>query len=391
LTDTAIKTADAGYLTRRLVDVAHDLIIRQEDCETTEAIKVVKNDRPSTFVPRITGRYLFADVKDAKGKPVAVKGDLINDEIASKIDALENPEVEVRSALTCQSRYGLCAKCYGWDLSTKSEVTLGTPVGVVAAQSIGEPGTQLTLKTKHAAGVVGVDITQGLPRVEELVEARTPKIASSISEITGKAVISEVEEGYKVVIRSMGKIKEEKEYIVPKTLELAVKDNALVEAGTALAFGPLDLKEVLMIKGLRAAQEYLVNEIQKVYESQGIGINDKHFEVIARKMSDEVRVITSGDTNFLPGELTSKASFESENEKVLAAGGEPATAQQIILGITRRSLYTESWLSAASFEQTTDVLTESSLLSREDNLLGLKENVIIGRLIPVTPEKARIN
>ncbi len=391
LTDTAIKTADAGYLTRRLVDVAHDLIIRQEDCETTEAIKVVKNDRPSTFVPRITGRYLFADVKDAKGKIVAVKGDLINEEIASKIDALENPEVEVRSALTCQSRYGLCAKCYGWDLSTKSEVTLGTPVGVVAAQSIGEPGTQLTLKTKHAAGVVGVDITQGLPRVEELVEARTPKIASSISEITGKAVISEVEEGYKVVIRSMGKIKEEKEYIVPKTLELAVKDNALVEAGTVLAFGPLDLKEVLMIKGLRAAQEYLVNEIQKVYESQGIGINDKHFEVIARKMSDEVRVITSGDTNFLPGELTSKASFESENEKVLAAGGEPATAQQIILGITRRSLYTESWLSAASFEQTTDVLTESSLLSREDNLLGLKENVIIGRLIPVTPEKAKIN
>ena len=211
-----------------------------------------------------------------------------------------------------------------------------------------------------------------------------------MSEISGKATVSETEEGWRVVVTGSGKLKEEREYIVAKTLELAVKDNQLIEAGDPLAFGPLDIKEILAIKGLRAAQEYLVAELQKVYESQGIGINYKHFEVIARKMSDEIRVVTAGDTSFLPGELASKSTFESENEKTLAAGGEPASASQTILGITRRSLYTESWLSAASFEQTTDVLTESSLMAREDKLLGLKENVIIGRLIPVTAEKAML-
>jgi DNA-directed RNA polymerase subunit beta' len=269
-------------------------------------------------------------------------------------------------------------------------VEVGSPVGIIAAQSVGEPGTQLTLRTKHAAGAVGVDVTQGLPRVEELVEARTPKVVSTMSEISGKAIVSETEEGYRVVVTGTGKIKEEREYIIAKTLELSVKDGDVIEAGTPLAIGSLDMKEILAIKGLRASQEYLVAELQKVYESQGIGINDKHFEVIARKMSDEIRVVTAGDTSFLPGELASKATFESENEKTLAAGGEPASASQTMLGITRRSLYTESWLSAASFEQTTDVLTESSLMAREDKLLGLKENVIIGRLIPVTPEKAML-
>lgn len=390
LTDTAIKTADAGYLTRRLVDVSHDLIVRLVDCETTEGISIRRSDRPQVFANRIIGRYLVEDVKDSKGKVLAVKGDLVNEDLSSKFDAAEVEEVVLRSPLTCAARHGLCSKCYGWDLSTKKDVEPGTPVGVVAAQSIGEPGTQLTLRTKHAAGAVGVDVTQGLPRVEELVEARTPKIASSLSEIAGKVSVSETEEGVRVVVSATGKTKDEREYILPKTLELNVEDGQTIEAGTALAKGPLDIKEILLINGLRSAQEYLVAELQKVYESQGIGINDKHFEVIARKMSDEVRVVTAGDTVFLPGELSSRATFESENEKVLAAGGEPATAQQIILGITRRSLYTESWLSAASFEQTTDVLTESSLLSREDKLLGLKENVIIGRLIPVTAEKALI-
>ena len=388
LTDTAIKTADAGYLTRRLVDVSHDLIIRQVDCGSEEGLTIRKLDRPNSFIQRIVGRYLVNDVKASKDKVIAVKGDSINEELATKIDAAGVEEVVLRSPLTCLSRHGMCVKCYGWDLGTKDTVEVGMPVGVVAAQSIGEPGTQLTLRTKHAAGVVGVDVTQGLPRVEELVEGRTPKISSSITEISGKTVVSEVEEGWKVVVRGTGKIKEEREYIIPKTLELAVKDNQLIEAGTALAFGPLDIKDILAIKGLRASQEYLVAELQKVYESQGIGINDKHFEVIARKMSDEVRIVTAGDSHFLPGELTSKASFEEENEKTLVAGGEPSSAQQIVLGITRRSLYTESWLSAASFEQTTEVLTESSLMGREDKLLGLKENVIIGRLIPVTAEKA---
>lgn len=388
LTDTALKTADAGYLTRRLVDVSHDLIIRKEDCKTKEGIILRKEPKPKTFSSRIVGRFLVNDVKDKKNKVIAVAGEDIDTTLAEKISSSKVSEVVVRSALSCVARYGLCSKCYGWDLSSKKQVEIGTPVGVIAAQSIGEPGTQLTLRTKHSAGVVGIDVTQGLPRVEELVEARTPKLVSALSEISGKVMVSESEDGHKIVVRGSGKLKEEKEYIVPKTLELAVEDNELIEAGTALAYGPLDIKEILSIKGLRAAQKYLVAEIHKVYESQGIEINNKHFEVIVRKMSDEVKVITEGDTNFLPGELTSRARFEEENEKVLAAGGEPSSAQQVVLGITRRSLYTESWLSAASFEQTTDVLTESSLMSKEDNLLGLKENVIIGRLIPVTADKA---
>jgi len=271
-------------------------------------------------------------------------------------------------------------------------VEIGTPVGVIAAQSIGEPGTQLTLKTKHAAGIVGIDVTQGLPRVEELIEARTPKVMSPLAEISGRVRIGDTEEGWKITITSTKtKPKEERSYLIPKTVKLAVSDKEVIEAGTPLAEGALDIREILSIKGLRAAQDYLVNEVQKVYESQGIPIHDKHFEVIVRKMSDEVRIVTSGDTPLLPGELVEKAVFEEENEKVLAAGGEPATAQQVILGITRRALFTESWLSAASFQQTTDVLTNAALTGKEDRLYGLKENVIIGRLIPVTPERAAIS
>ncbi|KKS05800.1 MAG: DNA-directed RNA polymerase subunit beta' [Candidatus Woesebacteria bacterium GW2011_GWE1_41_24] len=392
LTDTAIKTADAGYLTRRLVDVAHDLIVRLDDCGTKDGQEIRKDLRPQSFASRIFGRFAAKDIVGKDGKTVIIpSGEMIDQEAAKKIDESGIISISVRSPLTCQARHGICAKCYGWDLGTKSLVEIGMPVGVVAAQSIGEPGTQLTLRTKHAAGVVGVDVTQGLPRVEELVEARLPKVVSALSEITGKARISETDEGWKVTITSKGTPKEEKEYIIPKTLELAIEDGELVDAGRALAKGALDIKDILSIKGLRPAQEYIVNEIQKVYESQGIPINDKHVEVIVRKMSDEVRIVTTGDTPFLPGELTSRANFDEENEKVLAAGGEPASAQQVVLGITRRALYTDSWLSAASFEQTTDVLTEASLLGREDHLIGLKENVIIGRLIPVSPDRARMS
>ena len=389
LTDTALKTADAGYLTRRLVDVAHDVIIRLEDCGAKESLTIKNNDRGKFFGSRIIGRFAGDDIKDKKGNIIVTRGMIIDDENVEDIVAAEVSEVKVRSPLTCIARYGICAKCYGRDLSNKKLVDVGTPVGVIAAQSIGEPGTQLTLKTKHSAGIVGLDVTQGLPRVEELFESRTPKILAPLSEIPGKVIISETEEGWKVKVTSVKtKPKEERDYIIPKTIKLSVDDGQLIEAGTPLASGSLDIKEILSIRGLKSAQSYLVSEIQAVYESQGIPIHDKHFEVIVRKMSDEVRVLTSGDTPLLPGELVDKALFEEENEKVLAAGGEAASAQQVVLGITRRALFTESWLSAASFEQTTDVLTNAAILAREDKLIGLKENVIIGRLIPVTPERA---
>lgn len=393
LTDTALKTADAGYLTRRLVDVAHDVIIRLEDCGTKEGHVLSRSNRTSSFTANILGRVAAEDIKSADGKRIIVaSGAMIDMSKLPEIDAENIESVKVFSPLTCASRYGICAKCYGWDLSRNDIVEIGTPVGVVAAQSIGEPGTQLTMRTKHSGGVVGVDVTQGLPRVEELFEARTPKVLTPLSEIPGKARVTETDEGWKIVVtNTITKPVEEREYMIPKTLQVAISDKQLIDAGTPLATGSLDIKEILSIKGLKASQEYVINQIQSVYESQGIPINDKHFEVIVRKMSDEVRLVTSGDTSLLPGELGEKSTFEAENEKVLAAGGEPATAQQIILGITRRALYTESWLSAASFEQTTDILTESSLLGREDHLLGLKENVIIGRLIPVYPESAGLS
>jgi DNA-directed RNA polymerase subunit beta' len=265
------------------------------------------------------------------------------------------------------------------------------PVGIIAAQSIGEPGTQLTMRTKHAGGIVGLDVTQGLPRVEELFEVRTPKVLSPIAEISGKVEVTETDDGWLVRIRNTAfKPPEEREYIVPLTSKLNVVDGEFVEAGKQLASGFLDVQDVLAVKGLRAAQEYLIQEIQAVYESQGINIADKHFEVIVRKMSDKVLITASGDTTLLPGDIVERAVFETENEKILSEGGEPATGQVILLGVTRAALFTSSWLSAASFQNTTNVLTEAALLGREDKLLGLKENVIIGRLIPVTPERAAL-
>ncbi|MDO8503664.1 MAG: DNA-directed RNA polymerase subunit beta' [bacterium] len=390
LTDTAIKTADAGYLTRRLVDVAHDAIIRMEDCGTKEGIDVTRDVRTKTFVARVLGRVLAEDLV-VGGKTIVKSNEFITQEIVDEIEKLGVEKVKARSTLTCQARYGLCALCYGWDLSLKTVVEIGTPVGVLAAQSIGEPGTQLTMRTKHAGGIVGLDVTQGLPRVEELFEVRTPKSLSPISEISGKVEVTEQEDGWLVRVRNTEtKPVEEREYLIPLTSNLLVKDGDIVEAGKQLSSGFLDVREILTIKGLRSAQEYLVDEIQAVYGSQGISINDKHFEVIVRKMSDKVRVGSQGDTTLLPGDIISKALFEEENERVLSEGGEPATAQIVILGITRSSLFTDSWLSAASFQSTTNVLTDAALLGKEDKLMGLKENVIIGRLIPTSPERARL-
>jgi DNA-directed RNA polymerase subunit beta' len=318
--------------------------------------------------------------------------ELIDEKRAKELESDEKvTEIVVRSPLTCITRHGLCQKCYGWDLSKRQIIDIGVPAGVVAAQSIGEPGTQLTLRTKHSGGVVGVDVTQGLPRVEELFEARLPKTLSPISEITGKVSIKESDEGVIVKVTTVDvKPKEEREYIIAKTSKLAVADGQLIDAGTQLASGYLDLKEILLVRGMRSAQEYLVNELQAVYESQGISINDRHFEVIVRKMSDEVRITVGGDTRFLPEELVDRSTFEEEIERVLVASGEAATARATVLGITKRALYTESWLSAASFEQTTDILATAALAGSKDRLLGLKENVIIGRLIPTDSGRAVI-
>ncbi|MFZ2025385.1 MAG: DNA-directed RNA polymerase subunit beta' [Microgenomates group bacterium] len=393
LTDSALKTADAGYLTRRLVDVAHDVIIRMDDCGTDEGLEISRTeDRQTAFTLRAIGRYAASDITAPGSKKVLIAKDEMIDE--SNVKLLDEHKVEtivVRSPITCKAQVGMCAKCYGRDFSTTQLIEIGTPAGVVAAQSIGEPGTQLTMRVRHAGGIVGLDVTQGLPRVEELFECRTPRVLSPISEIAGKVEVTETDQGYKIVVRNASlKPVEEREYMIPLTSELKVKDGDLVGAGDQLSGGYLDVKEVLEIRGLRGAQKYLIAEVQRVYESQGIGIHDKHFEVIVRKMSDKVRIDSPGDTIMLPGELVDRATFTAENARVLAAGGEPATANIVLLGITRASLYTESWLSAASFQETTNVLTDAALAGKEDKLLGLKENVIIGRLIPVDAERAQM-
>ncbi len=300
-------------------------------------------------------------------------------------------EVIGRSPLTCESKYGVCVACYGFDLTTRKPVALGTPVGVVAAQAIGEPGTQLTMRTFHTGGIVGLDITQGLPRVEELFEARTPKVTAPVTEIAGKVAIVETEDGStKVRVRTTQKPHDEREYVIPASSQILVEEGQLIAAGTTLASGHIDVKEILRIQGLRAAQRYIVDQVRTVYESQGVPINEKHFEVIVRKMSDKVRVESQGDTNLLPGEVIDKLKFEEENRRVLAGGGEPSTAEVIVLGITRASLQTESFLSAASFQETTTVLSDAAIQGKTDRLLGLKENVIIGRLIPTSPDRINV-
>jgi DNA-directed RNA polymerase subunit beta' len=387
LTDSALKTANAGYLTRRLVDVSHDVITRADDCATTEGILIMAEDpgRTASFADRILGRFTAEKVVSKKNKKEIIKaGEEINEEKIKQITEGEVTEVIVRSPITCKLEYGVCAKCYGWDFSTKKIVALGVPVGVIAAQSIGEPGTQLTMRVRHFGGVVMSDVTQGLPRVEELFEMRTPKNLSPVSELTGKVAVETSEDGYVITVKSSKtKPADEKEYFVPLASTLNVADNDEILAGTQLAQGYLDPKEVLKIKGLIDGQRYVIGEAQKVYESQGIGINDKHFEVVLRKMSDKVIIETVGDTSLIPGDFITKTRFEQINAEVLSQGGEPATARQTILGITKSSLFSDSWLSASSFQETTKVLTDAALEGAEDKLVGLKENVIIGRLIPV--------
>jgi DNA-directed RNA polymerase subunit beta' len=389
LTDSALKTADAGYLTRRLHDVAHDMIVREIDCGALHGLEISSTDeRGEKLRERVRGRYVLKDVITADGKKILSAGELVGEEAEKAIAASDVKNMEVRSALFCQSKYGICQKCYGIDLSVNKMVEIGTPVGVLAAQSIGEPGTQLTMKVRHFGGIVISDVTQGLPRVEELFETRTPKVVSPIAEINGKVAVKEDtdRDSYIITITPNEGNGQEEEFIIPTSQKLKVKDGDRVLSGTALSEGHLDLQDVLTIKGLRAAQINLLDEIQKVYESQGIAIHDKHFEIIIRKMSDKVIIDEEGDTTFIKDEVVSRSRFEEENKKVLATGGKPSIGKISILGITRAAIYTDSWLSAASFEQTTGVLSSSAIKGQVDYLLGLKENVIIGRLIPVTED-----
>jgi DNA-directed RNA polymerase subunit beta' len=390
--DKAIRTADAGYLTRRLVDVSHDVIIRMEECGTDQGLLLpVFKDNQMANSARFIGRKVIGKVVNPKTKKVIVpEGGFIEEAQLAEIIESEVEEITVRSTLTCKAHIGICAACYGLDLSNRKVVAMGTPVGVVAAQAIGEPGTQLSMRTFHSGGVVGMDITQGLPRVEELFEARTPKTTAPIAEIAGKVTITDTEEGRVVRVRTTTKPHEEREYLVPATVDLLVEEGELIAAGTPLASGHLDISEVLRIKGLRESQKYIIEQARQVYESQGVQLNEKHFEVIVRKMSDKVRIETQGDTILLPGEVVDRNRFEEENTRMLAEGGEPASAMVVILGITRASLQTESFLSAASFQDTTTVLADAAAQGKVDKLIGLKENVIIGRLIPTSAERARM-
>ncbi len=388
LADTALRTADAGYLTRRLVDSAHVAITREDDCGSTKywIISRTEKNREKFFGRRLLGRVVGEDIVDPTTKKVLVSaGTLIDSHLQVIIENSTVSSVAVRSPLTCKSMQGLCRQCYGWDLSTRKLVSLGVPVGVVAAQSIGEPGTQLTLRTKHTGGVLGVDVTQGLPRIQELFEVRMPKFPSPISELSGKIKIKETIDGFDIKITGKNEenIAKTVSYQLPSNVSLLVADDDLVSIGTQLCSGPLDVRNILEVSGLEEAQKYLINSIQGVYESQGVGIHDKHIEVMVKEMSDKIKINDPEDTNFLYGQIVTKAVYQDQNDKAKANGGKPARGKKVLLGLIQSALSTGSWLSAASFQQTTSVLTEASLLGEVDNLIGLKENVIIGRLIPV--------
>jgi len=381
LADTALRTADSGYLTRRLVDVAQDVIIREEDCGTTQGIPVPVLDEDGDIYPSLIGRLGLEDVVYPKTKKLILKANQqIGIKEAKKLKKAGIDTVMARSVLACKTKHGICRNCYGWELAQREKASLGTAVGIIAAQSIGEPGTQLTMRTFHTGGVAGEDITHGLPRIVELFEARRPKGQAQIAEVSGKVQVKETDKHRKITITS--KDGEEKSYQVSRRFRLKVSDGDMVKAGDKLFEGSLSPHDILDVKGMRAVQLFLVKAVQEVYQSQGVDIHDKHIEVIVRQMLRRVQVVSSGDTDFLVGRLVKRDEFEEENNKVLAEGGEPAVAKQLLLGITKASLATDSFLSAASFQETTRVLTEAAIAGKVDSLVGLKENVIIGKLIP---------
>ena len=394
LADTALKTADAGYLTRRLVDASHVSIIRINDCGTKKFITINKNEknRSRFFTRRLRGRFLANSVIHPKTKKrIARSGQIIDENLATIIENSGINAVDVRSPLACTTTNGLCQKCYGWDLSKRKIVDIGTPVGVIAAQSVGEPGTQLTLRTKHTGGVVGVDVTQGLPRIQELFEIRTPKVPSPLAEISGKLRVEETIDGFEIKISGKNDKGQPQKvtYLLPSNVNLLVSDGDLVAQGAQICAGPLDVREILAISGIETAQRYLIDSIQFVYESQGIGIHDKHVEVIVREMSNKIKVENPHDTNFLFDQTVTQSTFRTENDRIKKTTGRPAKGKTVLLGLIQSALTTSSWLSAASFQQTTGVLTRSSLIAETDNLIGLKENVIIGHLIPVGKDQPK--
>ncbi len=388
LSDTALRTADSGYLTRRLVDVSQDLIIREVDCcEGQEApgmwIKAFEDGKEviEGLEERITGRYSCETIQDANGEVIVKANHMITPKRAARIMATGVDKVKIRTVLTCKSHIGVCAKCYGANMATGEAVQVGEAVGIIAAQSIGEPGTQLTMRTFHTGGVAGDDITQGLPRVEELFEARKPKGLAIIAEFGGVVTIKDTKKKREVIVTNNDTM-ESKAYLIPYGSRIKVTDNDTIEAGDELTEGSVNPHDILKIKGIRAVQDYMIQEVQRVYRLQGVEINDKHIEVIVRQMLKKVRIETNGDTGFLPGTLVDILEYEDENEKMLAEGLETADGKQVMLGITKASLATNSFLSAASFQETTKVLTEAAIKGKVDPLIGLKENVIIGKLIP---------
>ena len=391
LADTALKTADSGYLTRRLVDVAQEVIVQEDDCcaegENPKGVKVSaitggKGEIIEGLRDRIAGRFVTADVVDPKtGEIIVGKGNMISEDDADAIVKAGVTEVEIRSIFTCKSKTGVCAKCYGKNMSNNNPVQVGEAVGIIAAQSIGEPGTQLTMRTFHTGGIASTgDITQGLPRVEELFEARKPKRAAIVCEYGGMVEIEEKDKIIHVIVKTDEG--ENKDYTIPFGVGVVVKSGDRVEPGSVLTNGAVYPQDILKTKGIKGVQDYILKEIQSVYRSQGVDINDKHVEIIIRQMLKKVQIESSGDTDILPGDKVDMFRFEEENMKAVEKGLKPATGRRVLLGITKAALATESFLSAASFQETTRVLSEAAIKNKIDPLIGLKENVIIGKLIP---------
>ena len=394
MTDTALKTADSGYLTRRLVDVAQDVIIRETDCGSDRGLTITAikegNEVIETLEERMLGRYAQRSVKHPEtGEVLVARNEIITEDIARKIIEAGIEEITIRSAFTCDTKHGVCKYCYGRNLATGSEVEVGEAVGTIAAQSIGEPGTQLTMRTFHTGGVAGDDITQGLPRIQEIFEARNPKGVATISEVAGEVVSIEENAGSRTKEITIKGSTDTRTYTVPFTARLKVEEGQIIDRGAPLTEGSIDPKELLRVRDVLSVENYLLREVQKVYRMQGVEIGDKHVEVMVRQMLRKVRVMDPGSTEILPGTLLDIADFTERNRSAIMNGEVPATARPVLLGITKASLETNSFLSAASFQETTRVLTDASIRGKKDHLLGLKENVIIGKIIPAGTGMAR--